>query len=222
MATRTYRVTITGKTPLLMHADNIEWADQMKRWQSAPENAKESIKGDDRSPAWQWLGSLYHDENVIVIPSDNLSRCFMEGGAMVPVPGGRSGKTFKSQSQSGMMTGEPEWPLLVDGKAIDAKKLMALQKESDFGKHKEQCAKLGFTLFLKRAKVGSSKHVRVRPRFDNWSCSGTIVVWDDQISEQVLRNILDYAGRYKGLGDWRPGGKTPGPHGMFEALVKAA
>jgi hypothetical protein len=26
---RHYNVTITGKTPLLMHHDNIEWADQM-------------------------------------------------------------------------------------------------------------------------------------------------------------------------------------------------
>ena len=27
---RKYQVTITGSTPLLMHWDNIEWADEMK------------------------------------------------------------------------------------------------------------------------------------------------------------------------------------------------
>jgi hypothetical protein len=221
MATRTYQVTLTGKTPLLMHSDNIEWADAMEAWKNSPANKKGSKAGDDRSPAWRWIGSVYHDDNVIVIPSDNLARCFMEGGAMVPVPGGRSGKTFKSQSQSGMMTGEAVWPLLINGKPIVAKEILALQEEAEFAKHKEVCEKHGFMLFVKRAKIGQSKHIRVRPRFDKWSCSGTIVVWDDQITQQVLENILDYSGKFKGLGDWRPGGKTPGPHGMFEAKVKA-
>ena len=36
----------------------------------------------------------------------------------------------------------------------------------------------------------------------------------------MLADILRYAGQYKGLGDWRPGGKTPGSFGMFEAAVK--
>jgi len=221
MATRTYEVTITGKTPLLMHSDNIEWADQMEAWKNSPENKRGSKAGDDRSPAWRWLGSLYHDDNQIVIPSDNIARCLMEGGAIVPVPGGKSGKTFKSQSQSGMMTGEPEWPLLVGGKPIKTDKLLALRKEQNFAKHKTVCADHGFTLFVKRAKIGASKHIRVRPRFDKWSATGTIVIWDEQITESVLKDIIDYAGLYKGLGDWRPGGRTPGPHGMFTSTVKA-
>lgn len=221
MTTRSYEVTLTGKTPLLMHADNIEWADAMEEWKTNPANKKGSKAGDDRSPAWRWIGSLYHDGDVVVLPSDNLSRCFMEGGAMVPVPGGKNGKTFKSQSQSGMMTGEPAWPLLVDGDPIPVKDLLALQHEDSFAAHKECCEAAGFMLFIKRAKIGTSKHVRVRPRFDRWSTRGTVVVWDDQITEPVLGDILKYAGKYKGLGDWRPGGKTPGPHGMFEAKVKA-
>lgn len=32
---------------------------------------------------------------------------------MVPVPGGRSGKTLKAQSQSGCGVSSPYWPLLV-------------------------------------------------------------------------------------------------------------
>lgn len=220
MGTRTYEVTLTGKTPMLMHSDNIEWADQMDVWKSSLDKSTVSKNGDDRSPAWRWLGCLYHDDNQIVLPSDNLARCFMEGGASVPT-GGKNGKTFKAQSQSGMMTGEPVWPLIVNGKPIPIKTLMDLRKEDSFAEHKKAASKLGFQLFIKRAKIGSSKHVRVRPRFDNWGCKGTVVVWDDQITIDVLRNIIDYAGKYKGLGDWRPGGRTPGPHGMFAAKVEA-
>lgn len=220
MTTRTYEVHITGTTPLLMHWDNIEWADQMEEWKNSPSNKKGSKAGDDRSPAWRWIGSMYHDGKQIVIPSDNLSSCTMGGGAMVPVPGGKNGKTFKSQSQSGMMIGETEWPLLINGKAVPVDGIMKLMDEPDFKQHKATCEKLGFMLFIKRAKIGASKHVRVRPRFDNWEARGTIIVTDDQITESVLADILEYGGRYKGLGDWRPGAKTPGPHGMFKAEVK--
>jgi hypothetical protein len=76
-------------------------------------------------------------------------------------------------------------------------------------------------LYLKRAKVGQSKHIRVRPRFDNWSAGGTFSVWDDQLSTAVLKDIFHYAGQYRGLGDWRPGApQKPGSHGMFEATIR--
>jgi hypothetical protein len=219
---RTYDITITGKMPLIMHADNIEWADEMERWKNDPTSKKKSKAGDDRSPAFRWLGALYHDDKEIAIPSDNLMRCFMEGGAMVPVPGGKSGKTFKSQTQSGMLVEGTHWPLLVSGKPIPVAKVLALKTESDFGVHRETVEQLGFSLFLKRAKIGQNKHVRVRPRFEEWSGRGRLLVWDDQITTDALSQIMEQAGLYKGIGDWRPGGKTPGPFGTFTAKVQAA
>lgn len=216
-----YAIEIVGKTPLLMHWDNIEWADEMERWKNNPANKTKSKAGDDRSPAFRWLGSLYHDGTHVAIPSDNLMRCMMEGGAMVPT-GGRAGKTFKAQTQSGCMVGEPFWPLVVKGKMLDYAPLFkALREEPDFDRHQAFAAKNGFLLYLKRAKIGTSKHIRVRPRFDSWAASGTLNVWDDQLTENALRQIWTYAGQYKGLGDWRPGGKTPGSYGMFEVTLRA-
>lgn len=217
---RTYQITLTGKTPLLMHSDNLDWADQMERWRADPMSKKLSKAGDDRTPAFRWLGCLYHDGSVVSIPGDNLMRCLMEGGAMVPVPGGKMGKSFKAQTQSGCMVGEAFWPLLVNGKSVPLERVMKLQDEPSFAAHQAACAELGFLLYVKRAKIGQAKHVRVRPRFDRWSVSGTLNVWDEQLTQPAIETILTYAGRYKGLGDWRPGGKTPGPHGMFEATVK--
>lgn len=220
---RTYHVTITGKTPLLMHHDNIEWADFMDEWKSDPANKKGSKAGDDRSPAWRWLGCVYHDGNHVAIPQGNIMRAIMEGGAMVPVPGGKNGKTFKAQTQSGMMSVEPFWPLLVNGVPVKWADVERLKDESKFTAHKQAAAKLGFDLLVKRAKIGASKHVRVRPQFAaGWQISGSLAVWDEQIDERVLRDVLDYAGQYKGLCDWRPGGRTPGPYGTFEAEVSAA
>lgn len=213
---KVYDVVITGKTPLLMHADNIEWADMLNAWKDDPANKKASKAGEDRTPAWRWIGCLYADDKYVAIPSDNLMRCLMEGGAMVPVPGGKSGKTFKAQTQSGLMIGEAYWAL---EPKIERRYIDALMEEDDFSNHKKRVSELGFSLFVKRARIGQTKHVRVRPRFDTWSATGSIVVIDEQITGQVLRDVLSYAGQYKGLGDWRPGGRTPGAFGMFSAEV---
>lgn len=217
---RSYKVTLVGKMPLLMHADNVEWSDAMDAWKANPDNKKASKAGDDRSPAFRWLGALYHDGEHVAMPSDNLMRAFMEGGAMVPVPGAKNNLTFKKQSQSGMLVEGTHWPLLVGGKPVPVAPLLALQSEPSFPAHQKAAEKYGFKLHVKRAKIGQSKHVRVRPIFESWATTGNIIVWDDQITSEVLTQIVTQAGLYKGLGDWRPGGKTPGPYGMFSTIVE--
>jgi hypothetical protein len=220
---RTYNVQLTGKTPLLMHYDNIEWADHMEGWKNNPDNKKDSRAGDDRSPAWRWLGCVYHDKDVLGVPSENLMRSIMEGGAMVPVPGGKNGKTYKSQTQSGMLSVSTLWPLYLNGRTVPWSAVEMLKDTQAFRDHAVAVRALGFDLLIKRAKVGQAKHVRVRPEFPiGWVVTGQLAVWDEQITEQALQRILDFAGQYKGLGDWRPGGRTPGPYGTFSAHIKLA
>lgn len=218
--TTTYNVKLTGLTPLLLHRDNIDFADDLKVWRAQPDNKKLSVAGDDRSPAFTWLGCLYDDGVQLTMPSDNLMSCIMAGGAAVPVPGGRGGKTFKAQTQSGLLTTEANWTLLVDGKPISLEPLYALKNNSNFRDHQATVLDYGFSLFVKRAAIGTSKHVRVRPRFPRWELQGNLDVWDDQLTLDVLRSILRMAGEYKGLGDWRPSSKTPGPYGRFSAEVQ--
>ncbi|MEW8091274.1 MAG: hypothetical protein AB2784_16780 [Candidatus Thiodiazotropha endolucinida] len=214
-----YQVTLTGKTPLLMHQDNIEWADFMSEWINNPENKKASKAGDDRTPAWRWIGAAYHDGKLLGLPQGNIMRSLMEGGAMVPT--GKGNKTFKAQTQSGMMSVNPFWHLTTKNNShIQWADIEPLRQVESFSVQKEQARELGFDLFVKRAKIGTSKHIRVRPIFDaGWKLTGTIAVWDEQITKVILEQILEYAGQYKGLGDWRPGGKTPGPYGMFSAEI---
>lgn len=218
---RTYHVTITGTQPLLMHNDDIEWADQMDAWKLDKGNKKKSKAGDDRSPAHRWMGCLYRDDaGDIVLPVENLMRTLMEGATAVLVPGGKSGKTFKAQSQSGILPRAYGWPLMNAGKPMRFGPLERLVREEDFAVHQQAVRDLGFELFLKRAKIGQSKHVRVRPRFDSWQAAGELVVIDDQITASVLSDILEVAGTYKGIGDWRPSSRTPGRFGTFTADVE--
>lgn len=219
---------MTGCSPLLLHRDNIEWAAHMKRWENDPAHRKHSVAGDDRTPAHRWIGCLYVAGGLLVVDSDNLMTVLREGGARCPA--GRGNKTFKRETQSGIVVNEIGWPILVGGRAIPFDRVAAneapvvvhdLMNEADFDKHCATANQLGFSLFVKRAKVGTAKHVRVRPRFDNWTVSGTLTVTEDTITTEVLERILSHAGAFAGIGDWRPSSpKSPGPFGRFTAELE--
>lgn len=216
---RTYQVTLTGESPLLLHRDNLAWAEAMKRWTSDPANKDNSIPGDDRTPAHRWIGCLYVNSGLLVIDSDNLMTVLREGGAKCPA--GKGNKTFKRETQSGIVINEIGWPIVVGGSTIPFSKIEPLTTEKDFSVHESTATALGFSLFVKRARINQAKHVRVRPRFDQWSVSGTVTVLDDNITTAVLQNILTHAGRFAGVGDWRPSSpKSPGPFGRFTAEIK--
>lgn len=219
---RTVTVSIVGSMPLLMHADNIDWSDRMEAWKNDPKNRSMSKAGDDRTPPWRWLGCLNYDDpktGIVTIPSEYVMRAIMGGAAEVPT--GKGKKTFKAQSQSGLLCRDFHWPLLIDGEPIQMAKVNeCLRLEEGFSAQKEAAKALGFSLMVKRAKIGASKHVRVRPLFERWSTHGDIIIVDQQITIEVLKQILEYAGKLKGFGDWRPGAPTPGPFGMFTATVE--
>lgn len=216
---KTVEVKITGLTPLLMHWDNLDWADQMDAWKNDPKNKKNSKAGDDRTPPWRWIGCVYNDGKIVTMPSENIMRCLMEGAAQVPT--GKGQKTFKAQSQSGLMCQDFHWPFFVNGKSVSMDAIKEMIELETFAENTEAATKLGFSLYVKRARIGMAKHIRVRPRFDTWSTSGKIMITDNQISVDILRQILSVCGQYKGLCDWRPGGPTPGSWGIFSAEVIA-
>jgi len=216
----TYRVTLIGNSPLLLHADNLTWRGELERWQSDPENKRTSKAGDDRTPAWKWVGYCYHDGTHVGIASDNIMTTLREGGAKVPMPG-KKNQTFKRPSQSGLIVNEWVWPIMTPVGLVPWPTLDALKEEPNYSAHEAVAIAHGFELFAKSAKVGMSKHIRVRPRFNAWSASGTITVFDESITTEVLVNILDMAGMYCGLGDWRPSAPSkPGPWGRFRAELE--
>jgi hypothetical protein len=211
---RTYKVMLSGNSPLLLHADDPTWSESIDKWRrQAPKDI--SVPGDDRSPPWTWIGSCYTDGKQIVMAADCLMAVLREGGKKCPVKRGKG--SYQRQTQSGIIVNEVGWPLLNADNNIfpweEIKKLIGVQS---FEKQEECARSLGFELFCKRAAIGTKKHLRVRPRFNKWSCSGTITVFDESLTEEIINEILTASGRFAGLGDWRPGSpKSPGPWGTF-------
>jgi hypothetical protein len=214
-----YKVILVGETPLLLHQDNLDWGDMLKKWSTDPTHSKSSVPGDDRTPAWRWMGCLYVEGGKIVVPADNLMTMLREGGKKIST--GKGTETFKAVTQSGIVVDQSAWAILINGAEVLYDKIKPLTRVDDFQQHKETVESLGFELFVKRAKIGAAKHVRVRPRFDNWRLAGSLTVFDERITKHVLTTIITTAGAYCGLGDWRPSSpKSPGSFGKFTVQVE--
>lgn len=225
---RTVEFELRGKYPFLMHADNLEGCEQVKEWQTNPDNKNLSKPGDDRSPAWVWTTYCYFgrgpDGNkVLSVESAMISSALMAAGKKVPLNGKT---TCKQISQSGIIPASEHYPFYVctsdkdDGVLIPYSKFAAIRESNDFKAHCQFAEKHNFALWSKRARVGASKHVRVRARFEYWRVVGQVHVVADELTNALLEAIFRTAGR-GGLGDWRPSApKSPGPYGTFDATLK--
>jgi hypothetical protein len=214
-----YEFVLTGTRPLLMHFDDVEWADEVGAWRLDPSNTKKKgeTSGDDRRPAWTWIGYCYDDGEYLAVPGANLTANFKKAGARVPM--GKQ-KTCKELAVSGILIEDEYMRFATGGKQIPIQAVHKLKDRPNFRDHLDAAEKMGFRLFVKRASVGTAKHVRVRPRFEEWEVRGTLEVLVHEISPEVLDSIFVQAGRI-GLGDWRPGSpKSPGPFGMFSHTLK--
>lgn len=205
---------LRGLTAMLQHKDDIEMADRLDQWRKDPRNKGISKAGDDRSPAWTWQSCLYHDGKHISMASENIMVCLRQAGAQMIL---KKQKTFKEISQSGMSILTEFCEFTTGGRQISMHDIIAI-RDMSFEQQADACRELGFRLWCKRAKIGTSKHIRVRPRFDDWAIRGELLVVAPELTLDAVRQLFDLAGRV-GLCDWRPGCKTPGPFGMFEAIV---
>ena len=214
-----YNVEMTGLTPLLMHHDNVAFSEKIKSWQKDPANKGNSVAGDDRSPAWTWIGYAYHDGRELGMPSDNLMTMLREGGAKVIKKGK---ETYKKYTQSGVMLDQQQFQLLIGGQPVPVEPLKELIGNNEFPEHLDAAEGMGFELLVKRAVVGRAKHVRVRPMFREWRLVGSLTVLDEEqsgLSKEVLQQVFDISGALCGLGDWRPSSGASGTFGRFETKL---
>jgi len=206
---------LKGIMPLIMHQDDVEASDMLAEWRTDPANKNFSVPGDDRSPPWTWQTYLYSDGEFVTLPAANLMVALRQAGTNLIL---KKQKTFKEISQSGLLIPTEYLEFRCQGEKLPMSKITAL-RDLPFTAQAERVQALGFRLFVKRATVKRNKHVRVRPRFETWSVHGEIQTLVPEITLYILRQLFELAGRV-GLGDWRPGCKTPGPYGMFEAELK--
>lgn len=119
---------------------------------------------------------LYRDPNGnICIPAYVVKACIRSAGRNYKLPQRRS--TYASMIRAGIQI-EPEYiPITPDEWVVDIRPVV----------------------------VRGSRVLRARPRFDKWSIEFTIINLDPNILKaEIIKKILEDAGRYYGLCDYRP------------------
>lgn len=217
----TYEFTIKGATPLIMHADDLEKAELIEKWQKDPANKNATRAADDRCPPWGWKARLYYHGGRVVMPSDNLMPCLRTAGAQFKMGQGKRGKTFKSETQAGLVFLDDGYPLIVKGNEISADAIDAI--DGTFAEQKaafEELTSGGAKLDMRGARPNTTRHIRVRPFFYDWSFVGRVHVVDAVLTGEILEAIFQFAGDKVGLGNWRPSAPSkPGPYGRFTASL---
>jgi len=134
-------------------------------------------RGEHLDPKVEAERYLYKDpEGNIVIPAINIKACIRDAGANYKVSGRRT--TFKAMIKAGLdVLPFPDVPLIHNGWVVDIRPVV----------------------------VQRSRILRARPRFDEWALEFEIVNKDPTvIHRDTLKRILIDAGKYYGLGDYRP------------------
>jgi len=135
-------------------------------------------RGEVLDPKTDAEMKLYKDDKGnIVIPSVNIKAMIRDAGRNYKISGRNS--TYASVIRAGIdIKPYPYVPLVHNGWEIDIRPVVV---------------------------ASGGRILRARPRFDNWSLEFEIINYDPTIiHEDILQQILIDAGKYYGLGDFRP------------------
>jgi len=71
----------------------------------------------------------------------------------------------------------------------------------------------------KRSGVNKNVKARIiiiRPKWNNWKVSFTLIIDNDTLTDETIREIINYSGAYVGIGSYRP--STNGYFGRFKLI----
>jgi len=131
---------------------------------------------------------LYREDGKIVQPSTHIVGTLKKAGAKFQITG--QGKTtYKNLMGSGVVIISPaNIPHVHQEWKIDRRPVV----------------------------VKGSRIVRARPILDPWALEFMVEFDEEEVPKDVLKQIFDYAGRFVGIGDFRP--SCGGPFGRFSVV----
>lgn len=185
---KNYKVKITGITPYMQHRMDDK---KLAEWELGGQKIimRDGLNDDKLKTA------AYHSyidiEGNYFIPSEHFKQSFVKGGSMVKGKVGASTKSMKNVV-AGMWFIRPE--------------------------------RIPFRMFDEvdtRSAVNRNVKARIivhRPKWLNWDCEFELNVDNDSLTIQVIRSIIESAGKYIGVGSYRP--EHTGEYGRFVADVQ--
>lgn len=187
---KTMQIRWTGLTPLLMHSAVGVNPTHPLTIACGKITKKRNKTEDDQLELLKlkWLLAMYHDAEVgPFIPAENVEATIREAAKKT-----KRGKDTKV----GIFVGPDRIPLQYDGPR-DTESLYADERFRD----------------VRDGVIGTSRVLVSRPRFNHWAIEFSIEYDPAVFDEETLISILDTAGRYIGVCDYRP------RYGRFESTV---
>lgn len=186
---------IVGISPLLMHGDALvdPLAELTIERNKISQKKKKSLEDYRELARLEWTAALHFDrEQGPVMPASNIVACLREGAVM-----GRQGRDISRAlfSQADLYRLEYEGPRDVEG-----------------------LWKAGWR-DMRSVKQGRARIMRCRPIFRDWSLTAELAIDESILDEQQISHIADVAGRYVGIGDYRPSAPKGGNFGRFIATL---
>lgn len=121
------------------------------------------------------------------LPAEHIRGALINAGAFLKAKVGNSRKSMKN-IVAAMFFVEPEQISLPDYDTID--KRSAVNKNV-------------------KARV-----ITIRPKWSNWKAKFTLIVDNDTITKETIKELFEYAGNYVGIGSFRP--QNNGMFGRFD------
>lgn len=176
----TMKARLTGDAPLIMQADTL--ADPLhpltKKYKSFSSKDKKTDATQHALGQIEFEAGLYIDANGPYVPSDYIMKTTVEAARM-----NKDGKKI----ERGVFILEDRFSLRFDG----PRTLAELLSTPAFH-------------YRKTVVVGQSRVARVRPIFREWSLDIQLVFDSSIVNLAAIREALDRAGKYIGIGNRRP------------------
>ena len=171
------KVTCEGETPLLMEPMSDAVLESLRTGKRLPINK-------DRTAEEVALEKIYKDENDNpCIPADNLWSCLVEAGRLVSFKGKKNISTADESLLGGLLRIKEEYLPLQNGSPITHR------------------------VDKRRGRLPDGTAVcLVRPRFDHWGFSATLIIKDGDIDDKKMKELFEAAGTFKGIGGHRKKG----------------
>lgn len=151
------------------------------------EDEKNKVKktSGEKDYSKEWKKAVYKDSRGCYIPADHIQAALVKSGVDFKVTGKR-GKTFKNLINAALV--------------VTPDKLYLGKKKPDF-------------IDEHFVNVSRNQILRSRPGFNQgWQTEFTLLLLDEQLPKGVVKEILVNAGKFVGIGDWRP------RYGRFEVM----
>lgn len=183
---RTFKVKVKGVTPYMQHRMDDR---KLAEWEKLRGNIIERDHLAEEPERLAAFHSYIDHEGNYFIPAEHFKQCMIKGAGYVKAKVGTATKSMKS---------------------IVAGMWMIKEQRLPFRKFDEVDT---------RSAVNRNVKARIithRPKWNDWDAEFTLVIDDDdrsKVTVDTIRQIIEYGGRYLGVGSYRP--EHTGEFGRF-------